>query len=339
MKHPFKKIEKKVAVVGCKHTTRDFILGLESYGFSIDHCVTISPKKGRRHKVFGYYDLQPLLDSKSIPYTIAEKYSLKSEQDMEKLLDLKLDMLLVIGWQRLIPDWFLKSLSAGAFGMHGSSKPLPYGRGRSPLNWSLIQDKKIFFTHLFRYKPGIDDGDIVDFQIFDITNLDNCLTLHYKNLVSMLKLCVKNLPSLLDGTAKLKAQPEDGVSYYPKRRPRDGIIYWNDSSQEIYNLIRAVTKPYPGAFTYLCDDPMKKVYIWRAIPFDSHIRWDAESGEIVQVFYDGSFIVKTGDTSIIVLESEGYEFTEKDKGKFLGHLNKPRKLWGELPRLHAPTRA
>ena len=331
MKDSIKNI-KKIAVVGCKYTTRDFILGLESHGYTIDHCITIIPNKSKQQRISGYYDLRKLLKSKSIPYTLVKRYNLKSEEDKENLLDLKLDLLLVIGWERLIPDWWLNQLSIGAFGMHGSSKPLPHGRGRSPLNWSLIQDKKIFFTHLIKYKPGIDDGDIVDFQIFDITKLDNCLILHYKNLVSMIKLCAKNLPFLLEGTAKFITQSSIGKSYYPKRSPKDGIIYWSDSSNDIYNLIRAVTKPYPGAFSYFCDNPDNKVFIWRAIPFDTHINFDSKPGEITQVFYDGSFIVKTGDTSMLVLESEGYEFTEKDKGKWFGHLNKPRKIWENLPR-------
>src|SRR3989338_8815129 len=189
MKHPTKNITKKVAVVGCKHTTKDLILGLERYGLKIDHCITISPKKGIDQKVAGYMDLRPFLKSKFIPYTMTQSYNLKNEEDKKALLALKLHMLLVMGWQRLIPNWFLKSLSVGAFGMHGSSKPLPFGRGRSPINWSLIQDKKIFYTHLFQYLPGVDNGPIIGVQKFDINPYDNCLTLHFKNIISMVRLC------------------------------------------------------------------------------------------------------------------------------------------------------
>ena len=80
--------------------------------------------------------------------------------------------------------------------MHGSSKPLPHGRGRSPMNWSLVQNKDCFYTHLFRYRPGVDDGEIAAVQIFDITPFDTCLTLHYKNTLSMIGLLEKALPSL-----------------------------------------------------------------------------------------------------------------------------------------------
>src|SRR5688572_9713863 len=147
---------KKIGIAGCKHTTKDLILGLKRNGLRIDHCLTLTPEKAQSHEVAGYYDLRVFLDEEQIPFTIANNYNLKSKEDQEKLLPLGLDILLVMGWQRLIPEWYLNALSVGAFGMHGSSKPLPHGRGRSPMNWSLLQGKTIFYTHLFQYKPGID---------------------------------------------------------------------------------------------------------------------------------------------------------------------------------------
>lgn len=332
MKHPTKNMTKKVAVAGCKHTTKDLILGLERHGFNIDHCITINPKKAKEQKVAGYMDLRPFLEEKSIPYTVVNTYSLKDDKDKEVLLSLNLDILLVMGWQRLIPDWFLESLGIGAFGMHGSGKPLPHGRGRSPLNWSLIQGKNIFYTHLFQYKPSVDDGPIVGVQTFDINPYDTCLTLHFKNTISMIGLCVKYLPRLIDGSAKLAPQPKGNATYYPKRSEEDGLIYWEDSTKDIYNLIRAVTKPFPGAFSYLNDDLNKKIYIWAAQPFDTKLNYkNSRPGEIVDMFYNGMFAVKTNDSIMLVTESEGRNFTTKDIGKFLGHLNKPRKHWKDLP--------
>lgn len=327
-----KRTGKRLGVAGCKHTTRDLILGLRRYGLKPDHCVTIGPEKAEEQRVAGYMELRPFLDEQGIPYTVAEKYSLKSEVDRERLLALELDLLLVMGWQRLIPDWWLEALSVGAFGMHGSSRPLPHGRGRSPMNWSLIQGKSEFFTHLFRYLPGVDDGPVVGVQTFDITPHDTCHTLHLKNTVAMVHLCGEHVPALLEGTAVLTPQPTEGASYYPKRTAEDGLIYWSDRTAELYNLVRAVTHPFPGAFTYLDDHPGRKVTIWTAIPFDTRLSWpDAVPGEVVEVFYDGSFVVRTGDSSLLVTLSAGHEFTESDIGRRLGHLGTPRKDWGELP--------
>jgi len=287
MKHPNLDLQKKVAIVGCKHTTQDLIEGLARYGYPIDHCITISPEQGHEAQVAGYHELRTYLEKQDIPYTLVEKYNLRSKSDQDRLLNLQFDLLLVMGWQRLIPDWWLESLSIGAFGMHGS----------------------------------------------DITPHDTCLTLHMKNLIAMTQLCVRLIPSLLDGTIKLKPQPTEGVSFYPKRSAEDGLIYWNDSTTDIYNLIRAVTRPFPGAFTLLDDDPNQNYNIWRAIPFDTHLLWpDARSGEIVEVFYDGQYVVKTGDSSLLVIESTGpHGLTSNDIGRRFGSLNMPRKKWEGLP--------
>jgi methionyl-tRNA formyltransferase len=323
---------KRVAVVGCKHTTLELILGLERNGYLIDHVITLDPQKGEDQKVAGYLDLRPFLTAKGIPFTLVNKYAMKSAEDTETMLALKLDALLVMGWQRLIPDWFLQELSVGAFGMHGSSKPLPHGRGRSPMNWSLIQNKDRFYTHLFRYHAGVDDGDIVAVQIFDITQFDTCLTLHYKNTLSMIRLVSENLPSLLAATCEFIPQPTEGATYYPKRSEEDGLVYWSDSSHDIYNLVRAVTKPFAGAFSYLNDDPAKKIVVWRGIPFDRQLEWPAaKPGEIAAVFDDGQFIVRTGDSTFLVQESEGVGLSYTDVGSKLGHLDTPRKVWEDLP--------
>ena len=292
---------KKICVAGCKHTTKDFILRLEKNGIIVNQCITISPMKGEEQKVAGYYDLEDFLFDRDILYHVANKYNLMSDFDKGIITSMAPDILLVMGWQRLIPKWFLDILPIGAFGMHGSSKPLPHGRGRSPINWSLIEGKKEFYTHLFQYLPGVDDGPIIGVQKFDINEFDTCLTLHHKNMLSMVKLCSEHLLKIIEGTAIRIPQPIEGSTYYPKRTAKDGLIDWTKTTMEIYNLIRAVTRPFPGAFTYYT----KKLIIWKAIPFDTQLKYDYyEPGEIVENFYDGSFVIKTGDSSILIQEYE-----------------------------------
>jgi methionyl-tRNA formyltransferase len=200
------------------------------------------------------------------------------------------------------------------------------------MNWSLIQNKELFYTHLFQYKPGVDDGPIAGVQTFDITPHDTCHTLHFKNVAAMVQLCARLLPELLSGTAQLVPQPQGQATYYPKREAEDGLIYWDDNTVEIYNLIRAVTRPFPGAFAFLDNDPSRKILLWRAIPFDTRLRWPrAVPGEIVEVFYDGSLVVKTRDSSLLVLDSEGWIFAERDIGRRFGTSGIPRKVWTGLP--------
>ncbi len=332
MKHPSLGADCRMGVVGCKHTTIEFIDGLRRAGFVPDACITIPPELGTSQHVAGYLDLRAPLAERGIPVHEAHAYSLKHEAEEASVSSLKLDLLFVIGWQRLIPEWLLRRLSIGAFGMHGSSRPLPHGRGRSPMNWSLIQNKTSFFTHLFRYEPGIDDGRVAGVQVFDITLFDTALTLHHKNTLAMIHLAIRLMPDLVRGAAGLTPQSSEGATYYPKREPEDGLIDWEDSTTDVYNLVRAVTRPFDGAFTFLANDASKYVTLWRAIPFDEHLFADrGVPGELLHVFHGREFVVKTGTSTLLILESDGYHPTAADVGKRFGMGGRRRRVWENVP--------
>ena len=97
-----------------------------------------------------------------------------TDKKTQKIFDgKKIDLLIVVGWQRLIPGWLINQLTVGAFGMCGSSQPLPKRRGRSPMVWSILEKRSHFLTNLFRYDEGIDSGMIVStlrFNIFVVYN-------------------------------------------------------------------------------------------------------------------------------------------------------------------------
>jgi len=320
---------KRIGYAGCKNTTLDCMSHILRLGYQIDTLITLTPEQGENAKVAGYYDLSAFAREHGIRLYRPRKYSLLGEVDRRSILEMGLDLLLTIGWQRLIPEWLLESLPIGACGMHGSSEPLPVGRGRSPLNWSLIQNKERFITHLILYKPGVDNGDIIDAMEFDITPFDTCHTLHLKNVVCMNRLLQKHLPVMLNGSVRVTPQSEERASYYPKREAQDGIITWEDSSLKIYNSVRAVTRPFPGAFSFLSEN---RVMIWSAIPFDSKIRYPAGlPGEIVEVFWNGQFVVKTGDTSILVLEYETDSQQDIRIGGRFHSCNIEPKRWKRLP--------
>jgi methionyl-tRNA formyltransferase len=287
---------------GCKNTTLECMKAVLDMGKKIDLLITISETMAEKNSVAGYYDLNKFTADNKIEAYTCDSYTMKSEKDRANLEQYQVDLMLVIGWQRLVPEWMLGKIKIGAFGMHGSSRALPYGRGRSPMNWSLIQNKNMFITNLFRYNKDIDAGDIVDSMIFDINPFDTSQTLHYKNTLSMVKILKDNIDNMLKGDIKLKPQLNIPPSYYPKRTADDGIILWERDTTEIYNLIRAVTKPFHGAFTFSKD---KKILIWKAFPFDTRL-FDStiEPGTVLEIFLNGDFIVKTGSDSLIVTDYE-----------------------------------
>src|SRR5687768_14024690 len=129
----------KIAVLGSKTTTFECLRQLQADGTVVDLLVTLTPDSARSNDVAGYMDLRHYAKLNGIVVYHPVSYSLKEDADKDALLREQIDVILVIGWQRLVPEWWLSALSIGAFGMHGSPDPLPRGRGRSPLNWSLLQ--------------------------------------------------------------------------------------------------------------------------------------------------------------------------------------------------------
>jgi UDP-4-amino-4-deoxy-L-arabinose formyltransferase/UDP-glucuronic acid dehydrogenase (UDP-4-keto-hexauronic acid decarboxylating) len=293
-----------LAVAGCKSTTRDVLEFVDMMGYPVGLLITLDPQQGAQHAVAGYEDLAAYASARGVAVHLAERYDLTGTRDQLDLGHWDVDALLVMGWQRLLPGWLLERLSIGAFGMHGSSEPLPKGRGRSPMNWSLIQGRSSFLTNLFRYDAGIDSGAVVASQGFEITPFDTAESLHMKNTVAMCHLLRERLPALLAGQLPWAAQEKGHSTYYPQRRAEDGEIFWEDPAEEIRRLVAAVGRPFPGAITY--GPQGEPVKVWRAAPFDRVLSFpDAVPGEIVFAPAGRSFVVKAGDSTLWVQEWEG----------------------------------
>lgn len=285
------KVFDKIAVFGCKATTL-FLLDNLNLPFPVRHLITITPEAGQKHQVADYLDLKAAAEARGIEVYQAKYYSLKHDDDLAHINSLGIDVAIVMGWQRLIPAQVLSGLSIGAFGMHGSSMNLPLGRGRSPMNWSIIEGRRVFYTNLFRYDPGVDSGDVVDTFKFQITDRDTAETMHFKNTLAMKYLVERNIDKLVRNDFQLTKQ-DDSITptYYPKRSPEDGLIDWEQDVEVLARFIRAVTRPFNGAFTFSGD---QQISIWDAHVFDVHDfgyeKWNA--GTVVAVFESGKFLVK-----------------------------------------------
>lgn len=267
---------------GCHEAGWYLVRDLLLEGMRFDYFVSLTPSQAEEYQVSGYKDFTDLAETYSIPVYYPQTYTLKSEQDRAFFQKNRFDLLIQGGWQRLFPEQVIQTLSIGAIGIHGSPDFLPKGRGRSPMNWALIQNKKRFMMHLFFIEPGVDDGAIIDIEPFDINEFDNIRTLYYKYSIVKKRMLLRSLPLILSGT--IQTMPQVGEpSYYPKRTPEDGHIDWeNMDVWEIYNLVRAVTRPYPGAFGMIDN---RKYLIWECQIFDTRITYpDAAYGTIVERF-------------------------------------------------------
>ena len=297
-------MSKSIFLFGCKDTTLHVAKFLNQLNLNIN-LITIDPATAKKNDVAGYIELSKYEELFKTIY-IAESYALTSANDINHFK--KLDDILLgfsIGWQRLIPEQILENFSNGVHGMHGSTKDLPFGKGRSPMNWSIIEGRNYFCTNLFRYKSGVDDGPIIDKVIFSIQSEDTAETLHYKNTLSMCAIIQKNIANLISGDIVYKDQElSDGESFYPKRNPEDGLIDWSDDINNINRLIRAVSPPFSGGIGYINNT---KIKIKRASIFytdlEDHSYKHNRFGEILEVFLNGKFLVRCSGGVLIIHES------------------------------------
>ena len=211
------------------------------------------------------------------------------------------DIGISMGWQRLMPPSVLDAFKFGIYGFHGNCGYLPFGRGRSPLNWSIILGDTRFNLNLFRYDEKADSPNVFATEMFSITEHDDIRTAQYKNMICSKNLIRKLLAAYQKGEVIVRTQSKDYDSWYNKRTAADGKINFRDRTRNIYNLIRGVAAPFPGAFAMIRDT---KVTVWKAHPFDEMIDFSQYApGEVVDIF-DGKLVVRTIDGSLLIDEFE-----------------------------------
>jgi methionyl-tRNA formyltransferase len=193
---------------------------------------------------------------------------------MALLRELAPDLLLSFYYRNMIREEVLKIPSLGALNLHGSF--LPKYRGRVPVNWAVINGESETGATLHYMVQKADAGDIVDQEKVEIAFSDTALDVFNKVTKAAVVVLARSFPLLVAGNAPRLPQDLARGSYFGGRRPADGRIDWQLSAIEIYNLIRGVTHPYPGAFTALNG---KKIIIWSALPAEG----EGEPGRIVSV--------------------------------------------------------
>ena len=159
------------------------------------------------------------------------------------------DVVFVIGWHQIVRPEALHIPRMGMIGAHASL--LPANRGSAPINWALIRGDHHAGNTLIWLAEDVDAGEIIDQTAFPISRYDTCTTLYQRVAESNRDMLLRLLPRLYAGQRPGRAQQPDGHPVLPRRRPADGVIDWHQSSARVYDFVRALTRPYPGAFSTL----------------------------------------------------------------------------------------
>lgn len=292
----------KVVVFGVKDTSENIVEFIQNTICPVDLVITISPEVTKKNQVSGYKGLSILTEKYGIPVHEADSYFLTDDKTQEFLKSNTFDIGISMGWQRLIPQSVLDCFKYGIYGFHGNSGYLPFGRGRSPLNWSIILGDTRFNLNLFKYDEKADSPNIFATEMFSITQHDDIRTAQYKNMICSKNLIKKLLTAYQNDSITIRTESKDFDSWYNKRTAVDGKVDFKGRTRDIYNLIRGVAAPFPGAFAYVGSEDGAKITIWKAHPFDEMIDFSGYApGEVVDIF-DGKLVVRTVDGSLLIDE-------------------------------------
>lgn len=216
-----------------------------------------------------HVDIEPTCRRLDLPLETVN--SANSERSKRLLSEARPDFLFVIGWSELVDAEVLDVPQVTGLGMHPS--PLPRGRGRAPITWSLIKGLQTTELSLFKLAPKADAGELVGQRTINIERTDDAQTLLDKVVHAGPDLIEATYPDFGEGTP----QDDSQATWWPKRDPHHGLIDWTREPIEVYNWIRAQTDPYPGAYTFLDG---RKVTIWAAEPPTGSLRF-CKPGEIL----------------------------------------------------------
>ena len=242
-----------------------------------------------------FADMSNIATSNKIPFL--KTVDVNSVETLSWVKKLQPDIIFCFGWSNLIKKELLHIPRKGVLGFHPAF--LPENRGRHPIVWALALGLKQTASTFFFMNEGADSGPILNQSIISISNQDDAASLYKKIINEALKQIELFLPSLSTNTYTLSIQDDSKANYWRKRGREDGKIDWRMTNDAIYNLVRALNKPYIGAHL---EYKGKDIKVWK-VKKVIHKTSNIEPGKIIKS--DGqSIVIKCYAGAIEIIEHE-----------------------------------
>lgn len=219
---------------------------------------------------------------------------------VEFIESVQADVVYCFGWSNLLTSAVLNAAPKGVIGFHPAE--LPKNRGRHPIIWALALGLTETASTFFRMDEGADSGPILSQKKFSISADDDARTLYDRIVQIAMEQIAELTEELADNREVFKEQDHSMANNWRKRSPKDGLIDWRMCAQDIHNLVRALTLPYPGSEFILEDGRLVKV--WRTSVCTEPAPANCEPGKVLDV-KNGKVLVKcAGNTAVWLLETE-----------------------------------
>lgn len=225
--------------------------------------------------------------------------NVNSNEFIEQISLLGPDLNLSVSYDQILRKPILNSAKMGFINVHAGK--LPEYRGRNVLNWAIINGEHEIGVTVHFVDEGIDTGDIIVQHTLPIYWADTYADVLDRSVEAIPQSVMEALDHLTDGTAKRVPQVHLPGTYFAQRGIGDEWLDWSDTSLNIYNKIRAITRPGPGARTM---KDGSEVIVWRAEYDPGWPKYKATPGQVVGVKNNKGVLVKTGDSTILINQVE-----------------------------------
>ena len=283
----------RILFIGCVKSSAVLLEELLKKGFDVVGVITKSESSFNSD----YTDLSDICRRNNLEYIYVNNVNEQKSLDFARKLNP--DYIYCFGWSELIKRELLSVPKNGVIGFHPAE--LPNNRGRHPTIWALVLGLKQTASSFFIIDEYADRGAIISQELIEISYNDDANSL-YDKILSVAKKQVADFSTKLEnGTCPQISQDASAGNSWRKRGMKDGEIDWRMSSYAIYNLVRALTKPYVGAHFSYGD---KQYKVWKVEEVSADNLSNIEPGKVLDVISDTEYYVKAYDNIVHVMSSD-----------------------------------
>jgi methionyl-tRNA formyltransferase len=297
-----------ILVIGAVQTTAVTIEKLVEHNFNIVGVLGQEPKNKAR--VSGLADLAGIAAKHNLDYRGFKL--INHEKHVEWATNKKPDIIFAVGFSQLLHDVWLQMPTLGCIGFHPTK--LPKGRGRAPIAWITLE-QQMGSASFFLMGKGADDGPIFSQSLFEVEENDDAGSVEEKIRIHIHKALDNWLPELKKGHWNPEPQDHALASWYGKRAPEDGWINWNNTANYLNRLIKASSKPHPGAYTYFKDS---KIIIWKS-ELENDLQIKGVVGRVLLTDEEKGHLIQCGEGLLWIQQLELETETNLKVGDKLGY--------------------
>jgi len=300
----------RIAIIGRTNILLETAKFLNESGFEIPLIITSSNSDYDNLQQDSFKNFAASINASYINTT-----NLTSKQVENKIVESKCEYAISMNWQTLIKKSTIELFNSGILNIHPGD--LPRYRGNATVNWAILNNENQIGLTLHFMNEKLDEGPIVNKLFYKLDDKSyvgdvydwiqkSCPSFVFESLKGLENKSIKIINQFEINTKPMRCYP---------RKPEDSQINWNNSNKDIFRLIRASSKPFLGAYSFLSPSN-EKVIIWKAIEITYDFDYYAIPGQIC--YTDKNYpVISTQNGFIKILDAKIDDLSSENSLKMI----------------------